>query len=126
MDALGIAYTIAGSQASIYYGEPRFTQDIDVGHIITGKFWLDNTPEDLHWTISDTGWAQAAWTCFFAPWNMGAAIFVWDARGKKFDSQETLAMFERFPITTFFAPPTAYRMMVQEPLRKFRYPTLRH
>jgi acetyl-CoA synthetase/medium-chain acyl-CoA synthetase len=97
-----------------------------IGHVVTGKFWLDNGPEDLHWTISDTGWAQAAWTCLFAPWNMGAAIFVWDARGKKFDPQETLAMFERFPITTFFAPPTAYRMLVQEPLRKYRFPTLRH
>ena len=97
-----------------------------IGHIITGRFWLDNTPDDLHWTISDTGWAQAAWTCFFAPWNMGAAIFVWDARGKKFDPQETLAVFERFPITTFFAPPTAYRMLVQEPLEKYRFPTLRH
>ncbi len=97
-----------------------------IGHIVTGRFWLDNTPEDLHWTLSDTGWAQAAWTCLFAPWNMGAAIFVWDARGKKFDPQETLAMFERFPITTFFAPPTAYRMLVQEPLRKYRFPTLRH
>jgi acyl-coenzyme A synthetase/AMP-(fatty) acid ligase len=97
-----------------------------IGHIITGRFWLDNTPDDLHWTLSDTGWAQAAWTCFFAPWNMGAAIFIWDARGKKFDPEDTLAMFERFPITTFFAPPTAYRMMVQEPLRKYRFPTLRH
>ncbi|HSF04738.1 MAG TPA: AMP-binding protein [Methylomirabilota bacterium] len=97
-----------------------------IGHVITGRFWLDNGPEDLHWTISDTGWAQAAWTCFFAPWNMGAAIFVWDGRSKKFDAQETLAMFERFPITTFFAPPTAFRMLVQEPLRKYRFPTLRH
>ncbi len=97
-----------------------------IGHVITGRFWLDNTPDDLHWTISDTGWAQAAWTCLFAPWNMGAAIFVWDARGKKFEPQETLAMFERFPITTFFAPPTAYRMLVQEPLRKYQFPTLRH
>jgi acetyl-CoA synthetase/medium-chain acyl-CoA synthetase len=97
-----------------------------IGHVITGRYWLDNGPDDLHWTISDTGWAQAAWTCFFAPWNMGAAVFVWDARGKKFDVQETLAMFERFPITTFFAPPTAYRMLVQEPLRKHRLPTLRH
>jgi acetyl-CoA synthetase/medium-chain acyl-CoA synthetase len=97
-----------------------------IGHIITGRFWLDNRPEDLHWTISDTGWAQAAWTCLFAPWNMGAALFVWDARGKRFDPQEALAMFERFPITTFFAPPTAYRMFVQEPLRKYRFPTLRH
>ena len=97
-----------------------------IGHVITGRFWLDNTPDDLHWTLSDTGWAQAAWTCFFAPWNMGAALFVWDARGKKFEPAETLAMFERFPITTFFAPPTAYRMFVQEPLRRYRFPTLRH
>lgn len=97
-----------------------------IGHVITGKFWLDNGPDDLHWTISDTGWAQAAWTCFFAPWNMGAALFVWDARGKKFDAQQTLAMFERFPITTFFAPPTAYRMLVQEPLHTYRFPALRH
>ncbi|HKB23600.1 MAG TPA: AMP-binding protein [Methylomirabilota bacterium] len=97
-----------------------------IGHVITGKFWLDNTPDDLHWTISDTGWAQAAWTCLFAPWNMGAALFVWDARGKKFEPEETLTMFERFPITTFFAPPTAYRMLVQEPLKKYRFPTLRH
>src|SRR5205823_5256698 len=94
--------------------------------VITGKFWLDNTPDDLHWTISDTGWAQAAWTCCFAPWNMGAALFVWDARGKKFEPGETLSMFERFPITTFFAPPTAYRMLVQEPLKKYRFPMLRH
>ena len=97
-----------------------------IGHVITGKFWLDNTPDDLHWTISDTGWAQAAWTCLFAPWNMGAAIFVWDARGKRFEPEETLTMFERFPITTFFAPPTAYRMLVQEPLGKYTFPTLRH
>jgi len=97
-----------------------------IGHVITGRYWLDNTPDDLHWTISDTGWAQAAWTCLFAPWNMGATVFVWDARGKKFEPGETLAMFERFPITTFFAPPTAYRMFVQEPLRRFKFPALRH
>jgi acyl-coenzyme A synthetase/AMP-(fatty) acid ligase len=97
-----------------------------IGHVITGKFWLDNGPTDLHWTISDTGWAQVAWTGFFGPWNMGAALFVWDARGKKFEPAQTLEMFERFPITTFFAPPTAYRMFVQEPLRSYKFPTLRH
>jgi acyl-coenzyme A synthetase/AMP-(fatty) acid ligase len=97
-----------------------------IGHVITGKFWLDNTPADLHWTISDTGWAQVAWTHFFGPWNMGAALFVWDARGKRFEPGQTLEMLERFPITTFFAPPTAYRMFVQEPLRKYRFAALRH
>jgi acetyl-CoA synthetase/medium-chain acyl-CoA synthetase len=57
---------------------------------------------------------------------MGAAMFVWDARGKKFEPAQTLEMLERFPITTFFAPPTAYRMFVQEPLRTYRFAALRH
>lgn len=96
-----------------------------IGHVVTGRFWLDNRPTDLHWTLSDTGWAQAAWTCFFAPWNMGAAIFIWDQRGK-FDAAGTLRMLEAYPITTFFAPPTAYRMLVLEDLTRFRPRGLRH
>ncbi len=95
-----------------------------IGHIITGKFWLDNRPTDLHWTLSDTGWAQAAWTCLFAPWNMGAALFIWDQRGK-FDPQGTMRMLEQYPITTFFAPPTAARMLVLEDLRRYRPKALR-
>ena len=96
-----------------------------LGHIITGKFWLDNRPTDLHWTLSDTGWAQAAWTCFFAPWNMGASIFIADHRGK-FDPELTLRTFETYPITTFFAPPTAYRMFVLEDLARFKPKAMRH
>jgi len=96
-----------------------------VGHDITGRFWLDNRPTDLHWSLSDTGWAQAAWTCLFAPWNMGAAIFIWDHRGR-FDAAATLRVMERYPITTFFAPPTAYRMMVLEDLGRFKPRALRH
>ena len=96
-----------------------------IGHIPTGKFWLDHRPTDLHWTLSDTGWAQAAWTCFFAPWNMGAALFIWDTRDR-FDAEATLRMFETYPITTFFAPPTAYRMMVQHDLDRFEPKALRH
>lgn len=96
-----------------------------IGHVATGKFWLDNRPTDLHWTLADTGWAQAAWTCFYAPWNMGAAVFIWDQRGR-FSARETMDIFEKFPITTFFAPPTAYRMMVLEDLSAFKPKALRH
>ena len=96
-----------------------------LAHVITGKFWLDNRPTDLHWTLSDTGWAQAAWTAFFAPWNMGAALFIWDHRGK-FDPEGTLQMLQRYPITTFFAPTTAYRMLILEDLKSFRSESLRH
>ena len=96
-----------------------------IGHVATGKFWLDDRPSDLHWTISDTGWAQAAWTCFFAPWNTGAAIFIWDHRGR-FDPEATMRMFEEYPISTFFAPPTAYRMLVLQDLRRYSPRALRH
>ncbi len=34
-EALGIDYMISGSQASIFYGEPRFTQDIDIVAAVT-------------------------------------------------------------------------------------------
>src|SRR5207302_3005030 len=80
-----------------------------IGHQVTGRFWLDLRPDDLHLNLSETGWAKAAWSSFFGPWNMGAALFVQDARGR-FSAGETLDVLERFPITTFCAPPTAYRM----------------
>ena len=96
-----------------------------IGHVVTGKFWLDNRPTDLHWTLSDTGWAQAAWTSLFGPWNMGAALFIWDHRSR-FDPEATMRMLETYPITTFFAPPTAYRMLVLQDLSRFRPKSLRH
>ena len=96
-----------------------------IGLIPTGRFWLDNRPTDLHWTLSDTGWAQAAWTCFYAPWNMGAAIFISDFRGR-FDPEETMRMLETYPITTFLAPATALRMLVQTDLSSYGPKALRH
>ncbi len=96
-----------------------------IGHQITGRYWLDLTPDDLHWTLSDTGWAKAAWGCLFGPWSQGAALFVQDATGK-FDAAETLRLIERHQITTFCAPPTAYRMLVLEDLTGYDLRDLRH
>ena len=79
----------------------------------------------MHWTISDTGWAQAAWTNVFAPWRQGAAVFIRDLRGR-FDPVDTLEMLARYPVTTFFAPPTAYRLLVQQPLARYQFQALRH
>jgi acyl-coenzyme A synthetase/AMP-(fatty) acid ligase len=90
-----------------------------IGHLTTGKFWLDLRPDDLHLNLSETGWAKAAWSSFFGPWNMGSALFVQDARGK-FSATETLDLLESYPITTFCAPPTAYRMLVLEDLSRRR------
>lgn len=96
-----------------------------IGHRITGKLWLDLRPDDLHWTLSDTGWAKAAWGCLYGPWSEGAAIFMQDAPGK-FDAAETLRILERHQVTTFCAPPTAYRLLVLEDLAGYDLRDLRH
>jgi acyl-coenzyme A synthetase/AMP-(fatty) acid ligase len=92
---------------------------------VTGRYWLDQRPSDLHWNLSDTGWAKAAWSSLFGPWGNGAALFAQDARGK-FSPQETLELLAKYPITTFCAPPTAYRLLVQEDLAKYTFSALRH
>ncbi|HEY7342687.1 MAG TPA: AMP-binding protein [Ktedonobacterales bacterium] len=97
-----------------------------VGHTaVTGRYWLDLRPDDLHWNLSEMGWAKAAWSNFFGPWGNGAALFIQDARGK-FDAAETLALLQRYPISTFCAPPTAYRLLVQQDLSSVKFPALRH
>jgi acyl-coenzyme A synthetase/AMP-(fatty) acid ligase len=96
-----------------------------IGHIVTGKYWLDLKPADLHWNLSDTGWAKAAYSNLFGPWIMGAALFTFDGRGR-FDARQTLELLERYPISTFCAPPTAYRLLVLEDLSRYRLSALRH
>jgi len=94
------------------------------GHITTGKYWLDLTKDDLHWNISDTGWAKAAWSSYFAPWIQGAALFTHHTSG--FDASTCLGMFSKYPITTMCGAPTIYRLLVQQDLAAYRFPNLRH
>lgn len=96
-----------------------------IGHTaVTGRYWLDLGPNDLHWNLSENGWAKAAWSSLFGPWGNGAALFILDARGR-FDAKQTLDMLARYPITSFCAPPTAYRLLVQEDLKQTHFAALR-
>ncbi len=97
-----------------------------LAHIITGKYWLDLKEGDLHWNISDTGWAKAAWSSLFGPWHMGATIFSYYRKGR-FDPHMIVETLERYPITTFCGPPTAYRMIAKEiSLEGVRFRAMRH
>jgi acyl-coenzyme A synthetase/AMP-(fatty) acid ligase len=95
-----------------------------LGHQVTGKFWLDLRPEDMHWNISDTGWAKAAWSSYFGPWYCGAAQFVHCT--DRFDPKKTLELLAKYPVTTMCGAPTIYRMLVLQPLSEYKFPTLRH
>ena len=95
-----------------------------LAHQTTGKYWLDLTPDDLHWNCSDTGWAKAAWSSYFGPWYQGAAMFVHHTQG--FSARRTLELLERYPVTTFCGAPTIYRMFVLADLTEFKFGKLRH
>ncbi|MDJ0784791.1 MAG: AMP-binding protein [Desulfosarcinaceae bacterium] len=95
-----------------------------IGHRITGKYWLDLNTADMHWNVSDTGWAKAAWSSYFGPWNQGAAQFIHHT--DRFDPIKTLELLSQYPITTMCGAPTIYRMLVLQDLSQFTFPTLRH
>ncbi len=96
-----------------------------IGHIISAKYWHDLTATDLMWTLSDTGWAKAAYGKLFGQWTLGSAVLQHDARGR-FDAPLTLSLLEKHGVTSFCAPPTAYRMLVLEDLTKYNMENLRH
>ena len=96
-----------------------------LGHVLTAKYWHDLKPTDLQWTLSDTGWAKAAYGKLFGQWTQGAAVLQHDAKGR-FDSTLTLKMIGKYGVTSFCAPPTAYRMMVLEDLTQYDLADLRH
>jgi acyl-coenzyme A synthetase/AMP-(fatty) acid ligase len=96
-----------------------------IGHQITARFWQDLKATDLHWTVSDFGWAKAAWGKLFGQWALGAAVFLWDVRGKP-DFDLMLRLIGEHGVTTFCAPPTVYRALVLLDLAGYDWSRLRH
>ena len=88
-----------------------------VGHLST-MFWIGLRPGDVHLNISSPGWAKHAWSNVFAPWNAEATVLV--VNQARFAAQPLLEAMERCRVTTFCAPPTVWRMLVQSDLAAFR------
>ena len=88
-----------------------------VGHLST-MYWLGLQPGDVHLNISSPGWAKHAWSCFFAPWNAGATIFI--VNQPRFEAKGLLSIIGRCGVTTLCAPPTVWRLFIQEKLSDFK------
>jgi acyl-coenzyme A synthetase/AMP-(fatty) acid ligase len=107
---------------------PKMVQHLGsyaLGHEITARFWHDLTPDDIHWTVSDTGWAKAAWGKLFGQWIVGAAVVMWNIVGKP-DFDRMLGLIGELGVTSFCAPPTLYRAFAQMDLSAHDWSTLRH
>lgn len=85
-----------------------------VGHLST-MYWVGLQPGDVHWNISSPGWAKHAWSNVFAPWNAEATVFVYNY--SRFKAKAVLDMLVRCQVTTLCAPPTVWRMLIQEDLK---------
>ncbi|MBR0541673.1 MAG: AMP-binding protein [Clostridia bacterium] len=95
-----------------------------LGHFHTAKYWHCVDPDGLHLTISDTGWAKAAWGKFYGQWMCEAALFVYDF--DRFDAADILPMFAKYHITTFCAPPTMLRMMIKQDISHYDFSSVKH
>ena len=88
-----------------------------LGHIITAKYWQQVQEDTLHMSVTDTGWAKFGWGKIYGQWIAGATIFAYDM--DKFVPTKLLQKIQDYRLTTFCAPPTMYRFMLQEDVASF-------
>ncbi|MBD5389008.1 AMP-binding protein [bacterium] len=84
-----------------------------LGHINTAVFWQRLTDGDLHFTLSESGWAKCSWGKMYGQWMAGATVFIYDFAGK-FPAFDLLRVLSENRVTSFCAPPTVYKMLIRE------------
>jgi acetyl-CoA synthetase len=113
------AVTLASDPLLVYFtsgttSKPKMVEHTQVsypiGHLTT-MYWIGLRPGDVHMAISAPGWAKHAWSLLFAPWNAEATIFVYNYA--RFNAATLVAQLDRAGVTTFCAPPTVWRMIIQ-------------
>ncbi len=95
-----------------------------LAHIPTAVYWHNIGPDDLHLTVSETGWAKSMWGKLYGQWLAEGAIFIFDF--DRFNADEMLGRIQKYKVTTFCAPPTIYRFLIREDLSRFDLSSLRH
>ena len=95
-----------------------------LGHIVTAKYWQQVQENKLHMSVSDSGWAKFSWGKIYGQWMCGAVIFAYDM--EKFIPLKLLETITKYQVTTFCAPPTMFRFMLQEDLSKFDLSCIKH
>ena len=121
-DDLFLLYFTSGTTGNPKMVTHSFTYPL--AHIVTASFWHNLNENSLHLTVADTGWAKAAWGKLYGQWIAGANVFVYDH--EKFVPAEMLRMLEKHKVTSFCAPPTLYRFLIREDLKKYDLSSLEY
>ncbi|MDR0324352.1 MAG: AMP-binding protein [Treponema sp.] len=121
-DDIMLLYFTSGTTGMPKMVRHNFTYPL--GHIATAKYWHQVVPEGLHLTVADTGWAKAAWGCLYGQWLCGAGIFIYDY--DRFVPTVMLEIMSKYRLTSFCAPPTIYRFLIKEDLKKYDFSSLKN
>lgn len=95
-----------------------------LGHINTAVFWQRLRDGDIHFTLSESGWAKCSWGKMYGQWLAGATVFVFDF-SRIFTAHDLLNAIAEHKITSFCAPPTAYKMMIHADMAKYDLSSLK-
>lgn len=112
--------TVAADPMLMYFssgtsGNPKMVlhnSGYAVAHLITAKHWHNVQPDDVHFTIADTGWGKAVWGKYYGQWLMEACVLTYDF--DRFNAGEILSLISKYQVTTLCCPPTMYRLMMSE------------
>lgn len=129
----GAAATSVNDIMLVYFtsgttGMPKMVQHnfaYPLGHITTAKYWQCVEENHLHMSVSDSGWAKFGWGKIYGQWLCGATVFCYDMQDK-FNPRHLLEHLEKYRVTTFCAPPTMFRFMLQEDVSKYDLSSIRH
>ena len=117
-----LIYFTSGTTSMPKMVQHTFTHPL--GHIVTAKYWQRVQENKLHMSVSDSGWAKFGWGKIYGQWCCGAVIFAYDM--EKFVPLNLLRKLEQYRVTTFCAPPTMFRFMLQEDLSQFDLSSIQH
>src|SRR5574344_2368280 len=108
-------------------GEPKMVAHdftYPLGHIVTGVYWHNLNENSLHLTVADTGWGKAVWGKLYGQWFAGATVFVY--AHEVFKAADLLEKMAYYHITSFCAPPTIFRFLIQEDFSKYDLSSLKY
>ncbi len=117
-----LVYFTSGTTGMPKMVRHNFTHPL--GHIVTAKYWQCVQENKLHMSVSDSGWAKFGWGKIYGQWICGAAIFAYDM--DKFVPKNLLEKLQQYKVTTFCAPPTMIRFMLQEDLSQYDLSNIEH
>ncbi|MEE3340814.1 MAG: AMP-binding protein [Hallerella sp.] len=114
-DDIMVIYFTSGTSSNPKMVAHTFTYPL--GHIVTAKYWQNVVDGGRHLTVAETGWAKALWGKIYGQWLAGSAVFTYDMN--TFIPGKLLEKMADYKITTFCAPPTVYRYLLQHDLSKY-------